>query len=99
MTGRALPSVGQDPPAPDIDAPPRAASAWLSSAESTLDQLLGEPIVEQPMRRAQTAEPTIRHLLRETAAARPSPAVKNGPPNSSDPYTIVRLLHETARAW
>src|SRR5258708_36502651 len=99
MTGRASPSLGGDPPAPDNDASPSPASAWLSSADPTLDQLLAEPIVQQLMRRDQTDEPTIRHLLRETAAARPASAAKNGPPNSSDPYTIVRLLHETARAW
>jgi MarR family transcriptional regulator, transcriptional regulator for hemolysin len=99
MTGRAVRSVGRDTPAPDNDASPRAASNWLSSAEPRLDQLLAEPIVQQLMRRDQTDEPTIRHLLRETAAARPPSAAKNGPPNSSDPYTIVRLLHETARAW
>jgi hypothetical protein len=79
MTGRALPSLGRDPPAPDIDASSRAASAWLSSAELTLDQLLADPIVQQLMRRDQTDEPTIRHLLRETVATCPAlPAMNDG---------------------
>jgi MarR family transcriptional regulator, transcriptional regulator for hemolysin len=99
MTGRVVRSVGRDTPTSDVDASPSTASAWLSSAEPTLDQLLAEPIVQQLMRRDQTDEPTIRHLLRETVAARSPSAAKNGPPNACDPYTIVRLLHETARAW
>jgi MarR family transcriptional regulator for hemolysin len=99
MTGRALCSVGQDTPAPDVDASPCAASAWRSPVEPTVDQLLAEPIVQQLMRRDRTDEPTIRHLLRETAAARPGLPAENDPPNACDPYTIVRLLHETARAW
>ena len=99
MTGRALHSVGEDTSAPDGDAPPRVASAWLSPAEPTLDHLLAEPIVQQLVRRDQTDEPAVRHLLRETAAARPPVPAKNDPPNTCDPYTIVRLLHEIARAW
>jgi MarR family transcriptional regulator, transcriptional regulator for hemolysin len=99
MTGRALCSVGQDTPAPDVDASPCAASAWRSPVEPTVDQLLAEPIVQQLMRRDRTDEPTIRHLLRETAATRPALPAENDPPNACDPYTIVRLLHETARAW
>jgi MarR family transcriptional regulator for hemolysin len=99
MTGSAWRSVGRDTPAPDVDASPRAVSAWLSSAEPTLDQLLAEPIVRQLMRRDQTDEPTIRHLLREAAAARAALPATNGPPNTYDSYTIIRLLHETARAW
>jgi len=99
MTGSAWRSVGRDTPAPDVDASPRAVSAWLSTAEPTVDQLLAEPIVQQLMRRDQTDEPTIRHLLRETAAARPARQATNGRINNYDPYTIVRLLHETARAW
>jgi MarR family transcriptional regulator, transcriptional regulator for hemolysin len=99
MTGTALRSVGGDPLSPDVDATPRAASAWLSTTEPTVDQLLAEPIVQQLMRRDQTDEPTIRHLLRETAAARPALPATNDPPNTYDSYTIVRLLHETARAW
>jgi hypothetical protein len=82
MIGRELRSVGHDTAAPDVDASPLAASAWLSSAEPTLDQLLAEPIVQQLMRRDQTDEPTIRHLLRETAAARPAMPAKNDPPNA-----------------
>ena len=69
MTDSAWRGVSRDAPAPDVDASPRAVSAWLSSAEPTLDQLLAEPIVQQLMRRDQTNEPTVRHLLRETAAA------------------------------
>jgi MarR family transcriptional regulator, transcriptional regulator for hemolysin len=76
-----------------------AASERRPFAEPTLDQLLAEPIVQQLMRRDRTDEPTIRHLLRETAAARTAPPAKNDPPNTDDPYTIVRLLHETARVW
>ncbi len=99
MTGGAVRGVGRDTHTSDVDASPGTASAWLSSAEPTLDQLLAEPIVQQLMRRDQTDEPTIRHLLRETAAARPAPQATNGRINNYDPYTIVRLLHETARAW
>jgi hypothetical protein len=39
--------------------------------EPTLDQLLAEPIVQQLMRRDRIDEASIRHLLQETAAARP----------------------------
>jgi hypothetical protein len=85
VIGRELRGVGHDTPALDVDASPLAASAWLSSAEPTLDQLLAEPIVQQLMRRDQTDEPTIRHLLRETAAARPAMPAKNDPPNACDP--------------
>jgi MarR family transcriptional regulator, transcriptional regulator for hemolysin len=99
MTGSALRRLGRDTRAPVVDAPPRAASAWLSSAEPALDQLLAEPIVQQLMRRDQTDEPAVRHLLRETAAARQPLPAKNTAPDACDPYTIVRLLHETARAW
>ncbi|MDT5370844.1 MAG: hypothetical protein QOC62_5275, partial [Mycobacterium sp.] len=99
MTGGAVRGVGRDTHTSDVDASPGTASAWLSSAEPTLDQLLAEPIVQQLMRRDQTDEPTIRHLLRETAATRPALPTENDPPNACDPYTIVRLLHETARAW
>src|SRR5258708_8294133 len=95
MTGRALPRIGQHTSARGVG----AASVWLSSVEPTLDQLLAEPIVQQLMRRDQTDEPTIRHLLRETAAARPARQATNGRMNNYDPYPIVRLLHETARAW
>ncbi len=56
MTGRAVPA---------------AAPARPLCDEPTLDQLLAEPIVQQLMRRDQTDEATIRHLLQETAAARP----------------------------
>jgi hypothetical protein len=49
-----------------------AALARPSSNEPTLDQLLAEPIVQQLMRRDRIDEATIRHLLQETAAARPA---------------------------
>jgi MarR family transcriptional regulator, transcriptional regulator for hemolysin len=45
----------------------------------------------------QTDEANIRHLLQETTSQQVLRA-KNDP-NTDDPYTIVRLLHETARAW
>ncbi len=99
MTGRASRSVSRDTSGPDVNATPRAVSAWLSTAEPTVDQLLAEPIVQQLMRRDQTDEPTIRHLLRETAATRPALPATNDPPNTYDSYTIVRLLHETALGW
>jgi hypothetical protein len=59
---------------------------------------LTEPIVQQLMCRDQTDEATIRHLLQETAAARPTLRAKDDP-NTDDPYSIGRLLQETARLW
>jgi hypothetical protein len=47
------------------------------SNEATLDQLLAEPIVQQLMRRDRIDEATIRHLLQETAFARPVPWAEN----------------------
>lgn len=99
MTGRTLCRSDRNTPAPDADATPDAASSSRSSAEPTLDQLFAEPIVRQLMRRDRTDEPTIRHLLRETAVARAAAPTANGPAKTQDRYTIVRLLHETARAW
>jgi DNA-binding MarR family transcriptional regulator len=75
-----------------------AALARPLADELTLDQLFAEPIVQQLMRRDQTDELTIRHLLREAAAARPTSPAKDDP-STYDPYTIIRLLHETARMW
>ena len=60
-----------------------------------LDQLLAEPIVQQLMRRDGIDEATIRHLLQETAAARPVVRLK-ADFNADDPRW---LLHETARLW
>jgi len=48
------------------------------SNEATLDQLLAEPIVQQLMRRDRIDEATIRHLLQETAFARPASSAENG---------------------
>jgi MarR family transcriptional regulator for hemolysin len=75
-----------------------SASARAPSGEPTLDQLLAEPIVQQLMRRDQTDEATIRHLLQETAGARPALRAKDDP-NTDDPCSIGRLLQETARLW
>jgi len=60
---------------PDGGAALRPASAQPPSDEPlsdepTLDQLLAEPIVQQLMRSDRTDEAAIRHLVRETAAAR-----------------------------
>ena len=59
--------------------------------ELTLDQLLAAPIVQQLMRRDRIDEATIRHLLRETAAARPA-ATAEDDLDPDVPYPIVRLL-------
>ena len=56
-----------------------AASARASSNEPTLDQLLSEPIVQQLMRRDKIDEGTIRHLVRETAGARPASGQHQSP--------------------
>jgi DNA-binding MarR family transcriptional regulator len=98
MTGKARRSAGRDTSKPGGSAVLGAAPARQPSEEPTLDQLLAEPIVQQLMRRDRTDEATIRHLLQETAAARPALQAKDDP-NTDDPYTIVRLLHETARLW
>jgi MarR family transcriptional regulator for hemolysin len=94
MSSGARRDVGPDASTPDAGAALHAA-ARPPSDEPTLDQLLAEPIVQQLMRRDRTSEATIRHLLHETAAARPA----KGDPDTDDPYAIVRLLHETARLW
>jgi hypothetical protein len=91
MTGRELRSVGHDTPSPDVDTSPLAASAWLSFAEPTLDQLLAEPIVQRLMRRDSVDEATIRKLLQ-----RPLPPAWHHGPKTIYPHSIVRLLHETA---
>jgi hypothetical protein len=49
----------------------RVARTRFPCDEPTLDQLLAEPIVQQLMRRDRIDEASIRHLLQETAAARP----------------------------
>src|SRR5258707_14842730 len=72
-----------------------AAPARPRSDEPTLDQLLAEPIVQQLMRRDRIDEATIRHLLQETAAARPIVRAEDDL-NAADPHW---LLHETARLW
>jgi MarR family transcriptional regulator for hemolysin len=71
------------------------APACPPSDEPTLDQLLAEPIVQQLMRRDRIDEATIRHLLQETAAARPVVRAEDDL-NADDPHW---LLHETARLW
>jgi MarR family transcriptional regulator, transcriptional regulator for hemolysin len=75
-----------------------AASARPRSNEPTLDQLLAEPIVQQLMRRDRIDEATIRQLLQETAAARPTVRAEDDLA-ADDPHSIVRLLHETAGLW
>jgi hypothetical protein len=80
------------------DAGRRAAPARSPSDELTLDELLAEPIVQQLMRRDRIDEATIRHLLRETAAARPAASAEDDL-DTDDPRSVVRLLHQTARLW
>ncbi len=75
-----------------------AAPARPRSDEPTLDQLLAEPIVQQLMRRDRIDEATIRHLLQETAAARPAVRAEDDLA-ADDPHSIVRSRHETARLW
>jgi hypothetical protein len=97
MTGRARRGTDRDTSTSSGSATLGSASAPSPSGEPTLDQLLAEPIVQQLMRRDQTNEATIRHLLQETAGTRSAWAKDD--PNTDDSYTIGRLLHETARLW
>ncbi len=98
MTGRAQRGTDRDTSTPGGSATLGSASARPPSGEPTLDQLLAEPIVQQLMRRDHTDEATVRHLLQETADARPALRAKDDP-NTDDPDTIGWLLHETARLW
>ena len=98
MTGRARRGTDRDASTPGGTATPGSASARPPFGEPTLDQLFAEPIVQQLMGRDQTNEATIRHLLQETAAARPALQAKDEP-NADHPYPIVWLLHQTARLW
>jgi MarR family transcriptional regulator for hemolysin len=98
MTDGAQNGGVQRAPTPRCRAAPGAASARPPSNEPTLDQLLAEPIVQQLMRRDQTDEATIRHVILETAAARAALRAKDDP-STDDPYPTVWLLHETARLW
>ena len=68
-----------------------AAAVPPASNEPTLDQIFAEPIVRQLMRRDQTDEATIRHLLQETAAARLALRAQ-ADPKTDAPYTSARLL-------
>jgi MarR family transcriptional regulator, transcriptional regulator for hemolysin len=54
--------------------------------------------VQQLMRRDETDEATIRHLMRLAAGALPAPRTTLDP-NTDDPTPVARLLHETARLW
>jgi MarR family transcriptional regulator for hemolysin len=98
VIGRARHNRGQDTSTRDGCAALGATSARPPFDEATLDQLLAEPIVKQLMRRDQTDEASIRHLLQATASARPASQAKDDS-NTDDPYPIARLLHETARLW
>jgi hypothetical protein len=75
-----------------------ATAARPPSDKPTLDQILAEPIVQQLMDRDQTDAATIRQLLQQAAAVRPTSRAKDDP-ETGDPYPIVWLLHETARLW
>jgi hypothetical protein len=70
----------------------------VPSNEATLDQLLAEPIVQQLMRRDRIDEATIRHLLQETASARPASWAEDDL-KADDPHSVVWRLHKTARLW
>jgi DNA-binding MarR family transcriptional regulator len=98
MTDRAWSEADRDRCAPDGSAAPGGASALRRSAESTLDQLFAEPIVQLLMHRDRTDETTVRCLLQQAAAARPAWQAKDDP-SADDPSPIVRLLqlHRTAR--
>jgi MarR family transcriptional regulator, transcriptional regulator for hemolysin len=98
MTGLAKRSADRDKSTQDGSVALGAAVALRRSDEPTLDQLLVEPIVQQLMRRDQTDEATIRHLLQQIWAAGPASRAKDDP-CSDDLSAIVRLLHETARLW
>src|SRR6202040_4294631 len=63
MTGRTRRSADRGTSTPGGSTSLGSASARPPSAEPTLNQLLAEPIVQQLMRRDQTDEATIRHLL------------------------------------
>lgn len=98
MTGRARRGTDRGMSTPSGSATLASTSARAPSGEPTLAQLFAEPIVRQLMRRDRTNEATIRHLLQETASARPAvPAEQD--PDTDDPYPIVWLLHETARLY
>jgi hypothetical protein len=60
-----------------------AESARPSPGKSTLDQVFAETIAQPSMRRDQTDEATIRHLLQETASQQVLRA--NDDPNTDDP--------------
>jgi DNA-binding MarR family transcriptional regulator len=98
MTDRAWSQTERERSAPDRSAAAGGASALRRSDEPTLDQLLAEPIVQLLMHRDRTNEATVRHLLRQAAAARPAWQAKDDPV-ADDPNPIVRLLqlHRTAR--
>jgi MarR family transcriptional regulator for hemolysin len=97
MTCRARRSAGRNTSAPDGSVGLDAAPATPPPNEPTLDQVLAESIAQPSMRRQQTDEATIRHLLQEIAAR--SKLRAKDDPNMDDPYATVRLLHETARLW
>ena len=62
-----------DRPGGEVAMPTEASAAGAKAppaGETTLDQLLAEPIVQQLMRRDRTNPASIRQLLRGTAAAR-----------------------------
>jgi DNA-binding MarR family transcriptional regulator len=63
-------------------------------AEPTIDQLFGEPIVQQLIRRDGTDEATIRRLLQKTATARQSDRKAL---ESNEANIAVRCLHNTAQ--
>jgi hypothetical protein len=96
MTDRAWRDADRDRCALHGSAAPIGASAVRRSAESTLDQLLAEPIVELLMHRDRTDETTVRHLLQTTLGTQPASRAKDDP-RADDSNMIVRLLLETAR--
>lgn len=77
---------------------PRSAgrNAPAPAPDGSVALRLAESIVQPSIRRHQTDAATIRHPLQEAAR---QVLRANDDPNMDDPYTIVRLLHETARLW
>jgi DNA-binding MarR family transcriptional regulator len=74
----------------------RSAGRNTPAPDGSAGLCLAESIAQPSMRRHQTDAAAIRHPLQEA----PRQLLQaNDDLNMDDPYTIVRLLHETARLW